>query len=147
MWTHLTSLTTVSHEAYNMISSTTVLAITAFFASGGSAWVVGNLQPEIHPKLNWQRCTGKGGTSCSNVNGEIVVDANWRWLHNVGGSTNCFSGNDWNDSFCPTNEACSKNCAIEGSDYAGTYGITTSGNSLNLKFVTRGPYSTNVGSR
>ena len=30
---------------------------------------------------------------------------------------------------------------------AGTYGITTSGNSLSLKFVTQGPYSTNIGSR
>lgn len=31
--------------------------------------------------------------------------------------------------------------------YSGTYGIQASGNSLKLKFVTQGPYSTNVGSR
>ena len=31
--------------------------------------------------------------------------------------------------------------------HAGTYGITTSGNALTLKFVTDGPYSTNIGSR
>lgn len=53
--------------------------ITAFFASGASAWVIGTQQTETHPKLTWQRCTGKGGNSCSNVNGEIVIDANWRW--------------------------------------------------------------------
>lgn len=29
----------------------------------------------------------------------------------------------------------------------GTYGITTSGNALSLKFVTHGQYSTNIGSR
>ena len=29
----------------------------------------------------------------------------------------------------------------------GTYGITTSGNALTLKFVTQGPYSKNIGSR
>ena len=29
----------------------------------------------------------------------------------------------------------------------GTYGITTSGNQLTLKFVTQGPYSKNIGSR
>ena len=29
----------------------------------------------------------------------------------------------------------------------GTYGITTSGNALTLKFVTHGQYSTNIGSR
>lgn len=53
--------------------------VVAFFASGASAWVIGTQQTEIHPKLIWQKCTGKGGTSCSNVNGEIVIDANWRW--------------------------------------------------------------------
>lgn len=61
--------------------------------------------------------------------------------------TNCFDGNTWNKSLCPTNAACTTNCAIEGSDYSGTYGITTSGNALNLKFVTKGQYSTNIGSR
>ena len=30
---------------------------------------------------------------------------------------------------------------------SGTYGITTSGNQLSLKFVTQGPYSKNIGSR
>jgi len=61
--------------------------------------------------------------------------------------TNCFDGNTWNKSLCPSNTACATNCAIEGSDYSGTYGITTSGNQLNLKFVTKGQYSTNIGSR
>lgn len=35
---------------------------------------------------------------------------------------------------------------MDGSDYSGTYGITTSGNALNLKFVTTGS-NTNIGSR
>ena len=97
--------------------------------------------------MTWQRCTGSGGNSCTNVNGEIVIDANWRWLHSVGGYTNCFDGNEWNTTACATNAACTKNCAIEGSDYRGTYGITTSGNALTLKFVTKNQYSTNIGSR
>jgi cellulose 1,4-beta-cellobiosidase len=42
---------------------------------------------------------------------------------------------------------CATNCAIDGVDYQGTYGITTSGNSLNIKFVTKGQYGTNIGSR
>ena len=37
--------------------------------------------------------------------------------------------------------------AIDGADYSGTYGISTSGNALTLKFVTKGSYSTNIGSR
>ncbi|EOA84332.1 Esterase/lipase/thioesterase [Exserohilum turcicum] len=130
-----------------MFTASTAAAILAFCASSASGWVIGKEQTETHPKMTWQRCTGKGGTSCSNVNGEIVIDANWRWLHSVGGYTNCYEGNQWNTTACPSNSACTKNCAIEGSDYRGTYGITTSGNSLTLKFITKGQYSTNIGSR
>lgn len=130
-----------------MLSATTAAAILAFCASNASAWVVGTQQTESHPRMTWQRCTGSGGTSCSNVNGEVVIDANWRWLHATGGYTNCFTGNEWNTTACPNNDACVKNCAIEGSDYSGTYGISTSGNSLTLKFITKGQYSINVGSR
>jgi len=48
---------------------------------------------------------------------------------------------------CGTNAACSKNCALEGADYSKTYGVSTSGDSLTLKYVTKGEYSTNIGSR
>ncbi|CAN9144561.1 unnamed protein product [Alternaria alternata] len=130
-----------------MLSTSAVAVILAFCANRASSWVIGKEQTETHPKMTWQRCTGKGGSSCTNVNGEIVIDANWRWLHSVNGYTNCFDGNEWNTTACPDNAACTKNCAIEGSDYRGTYGITTSGNSLTLKFITKGQYSTNIGSR
>lgn len=130
-----------------MLSASTAAAILAFCAHSTSAWVIGTQQTETHPKLTWQRCTGQGGSSCTNVNGEIVIDANWRWLHPLGGYSNCFSGNEWNQTACPDNEACTRNCAIEGSDYRGTYGITTSGNTLNIKFITKSQYSTNIGAR
>ncbi|TFK96197.1 glycoside hydrolase, partial [Pterulicium gracile] len=48
---------------------------------------------------------------------------------------------------CPNPTTCATNCAVDGADYSGTYGITTSGNALTLKFVTNGPYSKNIGSR
>jgi cellulose 1,4-beta-cellobiosidase len=76
-----------------------------------------------------------------------VLDANWRWLHTTSGSTNCYTGNTWDKSICPDPVTCAKNCAVDGADYSGTYGITTSGNGVTLKFVTHGPYSTNIGSR
>ena len=41
----------------------------------------------------------------------------------------------------------STNCALEGGDYPGTYGINVSGNSNKLTFVTKGDYATNIGSR
>jgi cellulose 1,4-beta-cellobiosidase len=61
-----------------MLFTTTIAAVLAFCASNALAWVIGTQQTETHPKMTWQRCTGKGGSSCSNVNGEIVIDANWR---------------------------------------------------------------------
>lgn len=56
-------------------------------------------------------------------------------------------GNEWDTSICTNDTQCAAVCAIDGADYSGTYGVTTSGNALTLKFVTVGAYSTNVGSR
>ncbi|KAF2644303.1 exoglucanase [Massarina eburnea CBS 473.64] len=95
--------------------------------------------------MTWQQCTAKG--SCTTKNGKVVVDANWRWLHGKSSTTNCYDGNKWDATQCPDNKQCAANCAVDGADYTGTYGITASGNSLQLKFITKGSYSTNIGSR
>ena len=79
-------------------------------------------------------------------NGKIVLDSNWRWLHSTSGSTNCYTGNTWNATLCPDDVTCAANCALDGADYSSTYGITTSGDSLRLNFVTTSS-QTNVGSR
>jgi len=105
---------------------------------------IGTNTPEVHPQLPIQTCTKSG---CTTVDTSIVLDPNWRWSHNLGGSTNCYTGNKWDASLCPDGKTCAANCAIDGADYSGTYGISTSGNSLDIKFVTHGPYSTNIGSR
>ncbi|PVF94990.1 glycoside hydrolase [Serendipita vermifera] len=49
----------------------------------------------------------------------------------------------FDSSLCPDGVTCAKNCALDGADYSGTYGITTSGSALTLKFKT----GSNVGSR
>jgi hypothetical protein len=72
-----------------------------------------------------------------------VLDANWRWLHTTTGYTNCYTGNTWDTSLCPDGKTGAANCALDGADYSGTYGITTSGNALTLKFKT----GSNIGSR
>jgi len=82
-----------------------------------------------------------------NTSGKIVLDSNWRWTHNVGGSTNCYTRNKRDATLCPDPTTCAKNCAIDGADYQGTYGIQAGGNSVNIKFVTKGQYGTNIGSR
>ncbi|KAL6710238.1 Esterase/lipase/thioesterase [Coniothyrium glycines] len=117
------------------------------FIGAARAQQVGTSQTETHPKLSWSSCTGTGGTSCTSKSGSIVLDSNWRWAHTTSGYTNCYDGNAWDTTLCPDGLTCTKNCAIDGADYPGTYGITTSGNALTLKFVTKGQYSSNIGSR
>jgi cellulose 1,4-beta-cellobiosidase len=77
---------------------------------------------------------------------EVTLDSNWRWVHSTSSATNCYTGQTWNAALCPDPATCAANCALDGADYSGTYGITTSGNALTLKFVTKGA-NTNVGSR
>jgi cellulose 1,4-beta-cellobiosidase len=77
-----------------MMSSFAFKAIMAFLsASATTAQLIGKEQTETHPKMAWKRCTGTGGNSCTNVNGEVTIDANWRWLHVKDGYANCYDGN------------------------------------------------------
>ncbi|KAK4111369.1 glycoside hydrolase family 7 protein [Canariomyces notabilis] len=121
--------------------------LAAFAALMGlaAAQQVGKETTETHPKMTWQRCSAGG--SCTTVNGEVTIDSNWRWVHDKNGYTNCYNGNSWNSTICKDPQGCASNCAVDGANYAGTYGASTSGNALTLKFVTKGEYSTNIGSR
>jgi len=112
-----------------------------------TAQTPGTLKTEVHPKLAVATCTKADG--CTTASKEVVIDSNWRWIHEAGKPTNCFTGNEWDAKLCPDVETCSKNCVLEGADaeYEGTYGVKASGDALDLGFVTKGPYSSNVGSR
>lgn len=123
------------------------LALTSALVAAVSGQQVGTLQTETHPSMTWEKCTAPG--SCTTVQGQVVVDANWRWVHDKtsGSYTNCYTGNTWDATLCPNDVTCAANCALEGADYVSTYGATASGNSLKLVFVTAGSYATNVGSR
>lgn len=103
------------------------------------------LTAETHPSLSWSRCTASG--TCTSVSGSVTVDANWRWLHSTSSTTNCYTGNEWNTTICSSGTTCASQCCLDGADYQGTYGVSTSGSELSLRFVTEGPYSTNIGSR
>lgn len=102
---------------------------------------VGTNMAEVHPTLTSQQCTTSGG--CKTLSTKVVLDANWRWLHTTTGYTNCYTGNQWDASLCPDPKTCASNCALDGADYTGTYGITSASSSLKLQFVT----GSNVGSR
>ncbi|KAJ7880181.1 major cellobiohydrolase [Mycena leptocephala] len=102
---------------------------------------VGTQMAENHPALTSQQCTAGG--QCTTLQTSVVLDSNWRWLHQTSSTTNCYTGNTWNTTLCPDPTTCAANCALDGADYAGTYGITSSGTALTLKFVT----AANIGSR
>jgi hypothetical protein len=120
------------------------LAFASLLIAAANGQKAGTEQEETHPPMNWQDCSS--GT-CKDVKANIVVDANWRWVHGLEDITNCYDGNEWDETLCPDNEACAKNCALEGADYEATYGITADGDSVSLKFVTEGGSTTNIGSR
>jgi hypothetical protein len=120
-------------------------AAVAAVAAAVRAQQVGTNTAETHPKMSWSKCTSGG--SCTSQSGEVVIDSNWRWVHDINGYTNCYTGNEWDTDLCPDDATCAANCALEGADYSGTYGASTSGNALTLKFVTNGGSSPNIGSR
>ncbi|ESZ97145.1 cellobiohydrolase precursor [Sclerotinia borealis F-4128] len=119
------------------------IALLSFFAAVYGQQK-GTYQTETHFTLTWQSCTAKG--SCTTNSGGVVLDGNWRWTHGIGTSTNCYTGNTWDATLCPNDATCATNCALDGADYSGTYGITSSGSSLRLYFVTQSAQK-NVGSR
>ncbi|KAF8594050.1 concanavalin A-like lectin/glucanase, partial [Ceratobasidium sp. AG-I] len=121
------------------------LALVSLYVVASRAQQVGTLTAETHPALPWQKCTKTGGC-VTQSSGKVTLDANWRWTHSTSSATNCYTGQTWNPTLCPDGVTCAANCAVDGADYSGTYGITTSGNALTLKFVTKGA-NTNVGSR
>ncbi|OTB01634.1 glycoside hydrolase family 7 protein [Hypoxylon sp. CI-4A] len=120
------------------------LAVSAALLGLASAQQVGDQTTETHPKLTWKKCTSGG--SCTATNAEVTIDSNWRWLHTLEGTENCYDGNEWTSS-CSSGEDCAENCALEGAEYTKTYGASTSGDALTLKFLTKHEYGTNIGSR
>jgi cellulose 1,4-beta-cellobiosidase len=105
---------------------------------------LGKGQVENHPKQSWKRCFN--ASECEVVNGEVTVDAQWRWLHLLDSYTNCFNGNEWRNDACNSSINYTDSCAIEGADYR-FLGVSTNGDSLTVKFRTYFDFSTNIGPR
>ncbi|KFY13943.1 hypothetical protein V492_02956 [Pseudogymnoascus sp. VKM F-4246] len=122
-----------------MINKLALATFTLLAAVSGQQ--VGTLEVETHPSMSMSTCTSGG--SCTKKDTKIVLDSNWRWLHSTEGATNCYTGNSWDETLCPDPETCSTNCALDGADYEGVYGIKAADDSLTLTFVT----GANIGSR
>ena len=101
--------------------------LATLFAATAAAQQIGTNTPEVHPLLPSQKCTAAGG--CQTVNTSIVLDSQYRWLHNVNGYDNCQVNGGWNTTLCPDATTCAQNCAVEGVDYS-SYGIDVNGNAV-----------------
>jgi cellulose 1,4-beta-cellobiosidase len=97
----------------------------------------GTQQTEAHPKLSWKKCSGR---RCVSQPGELVADADSRWLHNINGSIDCQPQGKWNTTLCPDGLACAKSCALDGIDSYEKHGVVTKGNSLTMKLGTTNEY-------
>ncbi|KAK4203477.1 family 7 putative glycoside hydrolase [Triangularia verruculosa] len=117
----------------------------------------GHVQPENHPPFQWTKCTSPG--NCTTINAEVVLDANWRWVHDEKQRTCVELGPDgtqwWDANVCDlgdegvgTTNNCTSKCMLEGAgNYSAFYGITAVNNTLTQKLVTRFEFATTVGSR
>ena len=107
-----------------------LLFATAFLVHLSTAQQIGEI-PEIHPKLQTWKCSTKGG--CIEQDTSVVLDALSHPLHEVGNSSVSCQGsyNGLNPALCATEQACAKNCVLEGVDYA-AHGVQTNGDSLIL---------------
>jgi len=100
---------------------------------------------ESSPEFAIQQCTSAG---CSaNGNTGLVIDANWRYLHETEGYKNCYTGDAWDTTLCPDPESCAQNCCLDGVDYSGDSGIKAVSGGVSLGFVTTTQYGKSVGSR
>ncbi|KAG8917059.1 hypothetical protein FRC01_002691, partial [Tulasnella sp. 417] len=98
---------------------------------------VGTLVTDPTVALTWINYAST--TSYLTRNAKITLDAEWRstHLHPIGPA--CFANGVWDGVNCPATNPplCAQRCAIEGADYYSTYGIRTSGNYLELGYVTQ----------
>lgn len=106
-----------------------------------SAQQPAHIVPEEHPALSWQKCTSAG---CDTVQGEVVLDSNWRWLPKVNGYEGCYEGNEWDYNICDSGEACAAGCSLEGAAYEDAHFIKADNGSLTLKYKTQQTYNSRV---
>eukprot|EP00547_Thalassionema_nitzschioides_P009098 CAMPEP_0194226570 /NCGR_PEP_ID=MMETSP0156-20130528/42127_1 /TAXON_ID=33649 /ORGANISM="Thalassionema nitzschioides, Strain L26-B" /LENGTH=734 /DNA_ID=CAMNT_0038958965 /DNA_START=240 /DNA_END=2441 /DNA_ORIENTATION=+ len=113
-----------------------------------SAQQAGTYETEGKPTITLKECTINGG--CTSRQAKLTLDANWRWIHDVNGSENCYTDDTWDSGKCSNPVTCAKNCALEGvskQKYQSTYGVKQVQDGVRLNFVTNHQFGTNVGSR
>jgi len=124
------------------------VVVAGVLVGGALAQSPGTEKENMVLSMPIQHCQSEG--NCQTEQATVSMDSNWRWIHEKGGYTNCYTGNEWDQSICPDSATCTQNCVLEGvdkNDWSGVYGVNANGGELTVKFVTEGEYATNVGSR
>jgi len=131
-----------------------MVRVVASLFSLAAAQQAGTLNSNDLPSFNVAHCTSTGCTD--NKKTKLSLDSNWRWTHVAGDSTNCYTDNEWksksNEAMCEAGQtrSCGEKCAVGAwpkDQWESPYGIDVTDNGVKIGFVTKGPYSTNVGSR
>ena len=124
------------------------LAACACGLALAAAQQAGTRSVEGHPRVELRKCSAAGG--CSQRQHDLTMDANWRWVHEVGGYENCYKGKEWVEKHCADPVKCTANCALEAvtaAEYQSTYGVKEVSGGVELKFVSHGQGGANFGSR
>lgn len=130
---------------------------------------VGHLNDNSFVPLSVSTCDPSG--TCTKAVNRITMDATWRWTHAHNTNESCFlpnnfavpihypawdifqpSVNSWNKGLCSDKEKCVETCSLEGiqlPDWENVYGVSSLNDKdgLKLKYVTKSPGSTTVGTR
>jgi len=93
---------------------------------------VGTYVPNQAPEIIMQKCTRSGG--CQDEQYSLVLDSNWRWVHNVEDYGNCAH-------YDPAN------CAIEGVEDYSKYGVLTHSSNRSVTLRMQGSGGAGGGSR
>ena len=92
-----------------MCNKTTMIALALLaIAATTTAQQIGKQKANLNPGMTSQTCTKSGG--CTSEQTKVTMDANWRWLHKEGTSSNCYTGNSWDSTACPDGKTCASNC-------------------------------------
>jgi cellulase len=84
-----------------------VVPTLAAVLSLAAAQQIGNYTPEVHPQLPTWKCTTSGG--CIQQNTSIVLDYNYRYIHEVGAYRSCITSSGVNATLCPNEAECAQN--------------------------------------
>ena len=141
------SLTSKHRQFSKSRAMTATVIVFASLISLAASQHAGTVTPEEHPSITIYTCDDLG---CVSEDAFVTLQDNRRPVYSVDGTeTLCLSNGVWDPVLCPDSVTCAQNCGVDGlsvEDYRNIQGVTTSGSSVTLKYVTETAFGTNIGS-